>query len=65
MDDLLSHKAFAKYAYAQAARGQLLLREHRRGPADSCRECAHLHPCAQRRRGAELILHFGHWNAQR
>lgn len=64
MDDLATREAFARYASAQAAFGLYLLRTHRRDASGACRECAHLHPCAQRRHGAELIIHFGHWNSR-
>jgi len=61
MDDMATHEAFARYASAQAAFGLYLLRTHGHEASGSCRECALVHPCAQRRHGAELIIHFGHW----
>jgi hypothetical protein len=64
MDDMATYEAFARYASAQAAFGLYLLRTHRRDASGSCRECAHRHPCAQRRHGAELIIHFGQWNSR-
>ncbi|MBB5868686.1 hypothetical protein F4553_002065 [Allocatelliglobosispora scoriae] len=59
MDQAAVRDAFSRYSSAQAVFGLSLVRRHRPGGTGECRACGRPHPCEQRRRGAELIVHFG------
>lgn len=61
MAQQLTEEAFASYALAQVEYGRMLLAEHTRDGTGCCRVCGRPSPCPVRRRGGELLIHFGQW----
>jgi hypothetical protein len=58
----IAEQEFIAYAEAQAAYGQHLLAVHRRDSTNCCRLCGRPHPCDERARGGQLLVHFDHWH---
>jgi hypothetical protein len=60
----LTEEAFARYAFAWTEYANSLLAEHLRDGAGCCKACGRPSPCPERRRGGELLVHFGQWRSE-